>query len=191
VVLSGHSMGGAVGVLSAAERPGRVRALALFDPVLISLETRAKAPGGGSLDNPLAVGAERRRAVFPSRDMAFKSYHGRGAFRTWPDQAVLDYVADGFRDLPDGTVTLSCAPAWEASSFRAHGHDVWPAMRRIEAPVRILRAEVGSTCHLTTPEEFNPDNPNVTVETITGSTHFLPIERGDLVRETLLEMTRL
>jgi pimeloyl-ACP methyl ester carboxylesterase len=186
IVLSGHSMGGAVSIAAAAERPDRVRALALFDPVIVSPETRARAKAEGH-ENQLAAGADRRRAAFPDRQAAFKSYHGRGAFRTWPDQAIRDYLTDGFRDCSDGTVELSCAPAWEASSFRAHDHDLGPAMRMITAPVRILRAEAASTCHVETPAAFNPENADVTVETIAGSTHFLPIERPDLVRETLLE----
>ena len=192
VVLSGHSMGGAASVLAAAERPDRVRALALFDPVIISREARGRAASAdAAADNVLALGADRRRAIFPSREMAFKSYHGRGAFRTWPDEALRDYIADGFRDRPDGTVELTCAPEWEASGFRAHGHDLWAVMPKIVAPVRILRAEVGSTCHLETPAEFNPGNPDISVRTIPGTTHFLPIERPDLVRETLLETADL
>jgi pimeloyl-ACP methyl ester carboxylesterase len=186
LVLAGHSMGGAVSVLATAVQPERVRALALFDPVIISREARAAAADANH-DNSLAAGADRRRAEFPSREMVFKSYHGRGAFRTWPDQAVLDYITDGFRDRPDGSVELSCAPTWEASSFRAHGHDLWPAMRSIEVPVRILRAEIASTCHLETAADFNPGNPRIEVRTIPGSTHFLPIERADLTRQTLLE----
>jgi pimeloyl-ACP methyl ester carboxylesterase len=143
------------------------------------------------IDNPLALGADRRRAVFPSREAVFASYRGRGVFRGWPDAALIDYIADGFRDRPDGEVELSCAPAWEASGFRAHGHDPWAAMGQIQAPVRILRAGVGSTCHVQTPEAFNPDNPRVTVRTIAGATHFLPIERPDLVGEALMEAAGL
>ena len=190
VVLAGHSMGGTVSIFAAAERPDRVSALALFDPVIVSKEARAAA-ADGKFDNLLAAGADRRRAVYPDREVVFKSYQGRGAFRTWPDQALIDYLADGFRDRPDGEVELACSPQWEAAGFRAHGHDTWAAMRQVAAPVRILRAETASTCHLETPEAFNPDNHDVTVRTIPGTTHFLPIERPDLVRETLSQTARL
>ena len=190
VVLAGHSMGGTVSVFAAAQRPDRVKALTLFDPVIVSREARAAA-ADGKFDNLLASAADRRRAVFPDRQAVFKSYQGRGAFRTWPDQPLIDYIADGFRDRPDGAVELACAPEWEAAGFRAHGHDTWAAMRQVTAPVRILRAETASTCHLETPEAFNPDNPDITVRTIPGTTHFLPIERPDLVRETLADVAGL
>jgi pimeloyl-ACP methyl ester carboxylesterase len=187
VVLAGHSMGGAASVMATAERAERVRALALFDPVIISRESRAAAREAGA-DNLMAQGADRRRAVFPDRQSVFNSYRGRGAFRTWPDQALWDYITDGFRDRVDGSVELTCAPEWEASGFRAHGHDLWSMMSKIVAPVRILRAEIASTCHIEGAEAFSPHNGDVSVRTIPGTTHFLPIERPDLVRETLLEL---
>jgi pimeloyl-ACP methyl ester carboxylesterase len=191
VVLSGHSMGGAASMLAAAERPDRVKALALFDPVIMA-RTLAGELGRGErpavIDSPLAAGARRRRAHFPSRAAAVDSYRGRGAFKTWPEAALVDYVADGFRDRPDGSVELACAPEWEASNFSAHGHDPWPALARITMPVVVLRAEHGSTCQLTSRKPFPPENPDVRVETVPGTTHFLPIERPDLVRETLLQL---
>jgi pimeloyl-ACP methyl ester carboxylesterase len=188
VVLSGHSLGGTVSLLAAAERPARIKALALFDPVFVKPEVRAAALAGELIHNDLAAGAERRRTVFDSREAVFASYHGRGPFKSFPDAALRDYIADGFRDRPDGTVELSCTPAWEASGFRVHGHDSWAAMRRVLMPVTILRAERGSTCSVETPAQFNPDNPRVRVETIPGTSHFLPIERPDLVAQTLKEM---
>lgn len=191
VVLAGHSMGGAASVLAAAERPARVKALALFDPVLMSREMAADLASGARgpiTDNPLAQGARRRRANFPDRQAAIDSYRGRGAFKTWPEAALADYVEDGFRAAADGTVGLSCTPEWESSNFSAHGHDPWPAMATITAPVVILRAETGSTCQVTSPDAFPPDNRHVRIETVPGTTHFLPIERPDLVRRTLLEL---
>jgi pimeloyl-ACP methyl ester carboxylesterase len=189
VVLAGHSMGGTAALLAAARRPDRVRALALFDPVIVSRQIAADTARGAGPDfasGPLAQGARRRRSQFPSRQAAIDSYRGRGAFKTWPEAPLADYVQDGFRDLPDGSVTLACAPDWEASNFSAPAPDVWPAMGEIGAPVVVLRAADGSTCHLTDRDPFPASNTRVLIETIPGTTHFLPIERPDLVRETLL-----
>ena len=191
VVLAGHSMGGAVSILAAAERPHRVRGLALFDPVIAPREMVVAARGMTEpphADNPMAQGARRRRAVFPSRAAVIESYAGRGAFKTWPAQALADYVEDGFADRAEGDVALAAAPEWEASNFSAHLNDVWSALEGLRMPIRILRAEVGSTCNLTDPALFQAANPAFHLETIAGASHFLPLERPDLVAATLLQV---
>jgi pimeloyl-ACP methyl ester carboxylesterase len=184
-------MGGAVSSLTAAERPARVKALALFDPVVPRLELveAAKAgPRDPNFENPMAQGALRRRRIYASRAEVVAGYHGRGIFKTWPDGALADYIEDGFVDQPDGSVTLACAPEWEASNFGAAMNDVWAALGAVHAPVRILRAENGSTCSIESAERFTPANPDFTVQTVAGASHFLPIERPDLVAKTLLSL---
>ncbi len=89
LVLIGHSMGGTAALLAAAERPSRVRRLVLLDPVIQPPERRGEGHAG------LAEGALRRRSDFPSREAALAAYRGRGAFRTWPEAPLADYVATG------------------------------------------------------------------------------------------------
>ena len=115
----------------------------------------------------------------------------RAIFSTWPEQALRDYVEAGFRDLPGGEVELACAPEWEAAIFAAHGHDIWEAMAKIAAPVRIWRAEDGSTCAIAEASQFPRPARQVEVVTVPGATHFLPIERPDLVRDALLAVAAL
>jgi pimeloyl-ACP methyl ester carboxylesterase len=191
VILAGHSLGGCVSLLAAAEAPTRVRAIALFDPVILSQEANARAissAGFAISESPLVAKARSRRRRFASRQEAFAAYHGRAIFTTWPEAALRDYVEAGFRDLADGEVELACAPEWEAANFAAHAHDMWEAMSRIEAPVRIWRAEHGSTCSITQAAEFPRPASQVEVGTVPGATHFLPIERPELVREALLDI---
>lgn len=187
-VLAGHSMGGAISLLAAAAAPDRVRALALFDPVVMPPEMVARSRAGGATDSPLVQGALRRRSVFPSREAVIAAYTGRGAFKTWTADMLADYVADGFRETPTGEVELSCSPAWEASNFTSHGHDPWAAFAAVDIPIRILRAQDGSTCRIDGHEERLTASGKVRIETVPGTTHFLPMERPDLVREVLAEM---
>jgi len=187
VVLSGHSMGGTSSLLAAAAEPDRVRALALFDPVIFPVDMQ----GAGTAESPLVAGALRRRATFPSRQAAYEAYLGRGGFRTWSEAQLADYVAAGFRDMPDGQVTLACAPEWEASSFRTHNYDPWAAFRKSRCPIRVLRAAEASTFRVEGHEAELRANGRITVETVPGTTHFLPMERPDLVRRTLLECVAL
>ena len=183
VVLSGHSMGGTACALAQAEAPQRVRRVVLFDPVVMPSVGRIDPAQFG--DSPLVQGALRRRAVFPDRESAVAAYTGRGAFRTWTAQMLADYVADGFRDRADGEVELSCAPEWEASNFSTQGHDTWGAFERAQVPIRILRAAEGSTCREDPRLEALVAAGRILVETIAGTSHFLPMERPDLVQAEL------
>jgi pimeloyl-ACP methyl ester carboxylesterase len=189
VVLAGHSMGGTSSLLAAAAEPSRVKALALFDPVVMPADVRLTAEA--MHDNPLAAGAERRRATFPSRAAALAAYTGRGAFRSWSPEQLADYVEAGFRETETGEVTLTSAPAWEASNFRTHNYDVWAAFRECRCPIRILRAEVASTFRLEGAEAELAATGRIEIKTIPGTSHFLPMERPDLVRSTLLEAAAL
>jgi pimeloyl-ACP methyl ester carboxylesterase len=179
VVLAGHSMGGTTSLLAAAAEPARVRSLALFDPVLF--DGGAERPAS---ESPLVAGALRRRADFPSREAVLEAYAGRGAFRTWSAEQLADYVAGGFRDTADG-VTLACTPAWEALSFRLHNYDPFEAFRESRCPIRILKAEEASTARFEGREAEIETNPRISVTVVPGTTQFLPMERPDLVRETL------
>lgn len=187
-VVAGHSMGATSGLLAVASQPGRARALALFEPVILSrLHTLGvRLPGARARmyrHFPLVRGALGRRRRFPDRAEALAAYRGRGAFRTWPEASLADYVAGGFRDAGE-EVELACTPEWEAANFAAQGHDARAALRavaRAGVPVRILKGGHGSTCAVSRPRR------GVAVEIVEGAGHFLPLERPDLVREALLE----
>lgn len=184
-VLAGHSMGGTACVLAAAQRADAARRLVLFDPVVVSPERVAAMGPDGMRESPLAQGARRRRFQFPSREAAFEAYLGRGAFKSWPDETLRDYLIDGLVEDGSGGMILSCAPDWESSNFGAHFHDTIGDFPRVVAPIRILKAEIGSTCQLERHEESILAR-GVDLSVIPGTSHFLPMERPELVREALL-----
>jgi len=180
IVLAGHSMGATVSLLAAVDEPRRCRNLVLFDPVM-----PPPLPWTGSSEPGLIEITRRRRAIFPSRADAFESYRGRGAFKTWPEPMLADYVEAGFQDLPDGEVTLACAPNWEASGYAAQEHDSWDALARSSSPVHILKAETASTFRPNGSCEELGDRVHLT--TVAGTSHFLPMERADIVQTALTD----
>lgn len=182
VVLAGHSMGGAVSIFAAAAAPLRVRHMVLLDPVMPPASYRFEADQAPS---PLVAGALKRRAVFPSREAVVEVYRGRSAFKTWSPDMLADYVADGFVDLPDGEVTLACRPEWESSNFASHDQDVREALARTVCPTAIYRAEFDSTCRMDDDLRALAADGRVTIETVAGSGHFLPMERPAFCRDIL------
>lgn len=186
IVLSGHSIGGCVSLLAAAERPERVKRLVLFDPVVLPRGQSAELRAAG-FDSPIARAARVRRNAFASRADAYDAYRQRTVFRGLSDQVLFDYVTCGFRDRGDGQVELSCAPAWEASNFTAHHHDVWRDLERITTPMRIFRAEEGSTCALREPAELPGHTAPLEIVTVPHTTHLFPLEQPALVCELLLK----
>ena len=190
VALAGHSMGGTVSLLAAAETPARVRALALLDPVIRSPGATSPVSREAMLASPMIAGAMRRRRSFSSRATAVVGYHGRGAFRTWTDAMLADYAAAGFRDMPDGTVELACTPEWEVSNYLNQDHDSWGAFARSICPIHILRAELDSPGRIDGHTDELTASGRIRIDTIPGTTHFLPMERPELVREALREAVR-
>lgn len=182
-VLAGHSMGGTSALLASARVPHLVKGLCLFDPVLAPATFYLYAKLPWVFDNwrqhfPMAKNASKRRANFASREEAVKAYTGRGAFKSWPAQTIVDYCDDGFRELPEGGVTLACTPAFEAACFAGQRHNPLAALRRVTGPARLLRAEKRSTTVAILTKKLQ--RHGIGVETVPGTSHFLPMERPDI-----------
>ena len=193
VLLGGHSMGGATSLMVAAERPDLVRGLLLVDPVMVPRSARLmmwlyKLSGrkGGPLS--LADGAERRRATFTDKATMTAAYVGRGAFRTWPEEMIADYVEGGARPRAEGGIELACAPAWEAANFRAQGHDIWTALNKLNVPLTLLHAGQGSTCRAPAPQLLGQRDPKATLLRLGQASHFLPMEFPEIVRREALAL---
>ena len=186
VVLAGHSMGATAAILAGAERPEKVSQIVAFDPVIwkrwvvaaLHLPFLDRLPAR----IPLARGARRRRARFDGREQALAAYRNRGAFKGWSDIMLVDYLSAGLTEDGEGFV-LSCRPEWEASNYGAQAHDPWKALKASGRPIRILKAERGSTCAV----EPSPRLPNVSVEVVPEGTHFFPMLRPDIARDALFD----
>jgi pimeloyl-ACP methyl ester carboxylesterase len=131
----GHSMGGAALLGAAERRPGAFRSLWLFEPIAPPPGYFASSP----IDNPLAVGAEKRRPSFESVDAAVANYGSKPPMSSFHPDALRGYVEVGTEDAGDGTVRLTCRPAWEAATFRMSGTSPgWDAAAVVDIPVAVV-----------------------------------------------------
>lgn len=190
LVLAGHSMGGTLAILAAAQAPERVRCVMMLDPVILDRAASAtmRVPGAWRMArrHPWARAALKRRRRFDSLEAAVDAYRGRGAFRDWPDAVLKDYVAGGFHPAQGGGVDLACTPEWESSNYSAQANDAWGALKRFEGPIRILKAEQGSTCSVGPADAARLGD--LSVEIAPGGTHFFPMIQPDLARAFLAKV---
>ena len=188
VWLAGHSIGATTSIMAAARRPDKVLGLILAEPVIMD-------PGQGlklwlakllrqSHRLSLAAGAARRRRVFDSHAAALDNYRGRGGFKTWPDAWLEAYIQHAF--LPqDDQVRLACAPEWESTTFAHTEHNPWPAVRRLRCPMVVLAAERASTFSPRARRRLHALLPSAELNVLAGTTHFLPMERPEVVRDAV------
>jgi pimeloyl-ACP methyl ester carboxylesterase len=187
-VLAGHSLGGLVALTATAARPATAASLVLVEPVLQPMRFIHRFQPINRIPDriallPIALGAARRRARFASKAAALNAYRRRGAFATWQEAFLADYVEDGFVAADEG-VRLSCTPQWEAASFAALRHDGAALVGRVRRPTLIIRAERETTVR-EDERRLRRLNPDLKIEQVAGTTHFLPMERPELVRDRL------
>ena len=190
VTIAGHSMGATTALLAAGARPELVRGLALLDPVLMppAQYAVAVAPGMPLLWRhtfPIARGAARRRSHYGSKEEAVAALTGRGIFKSFPESVLRDYVEDGFQDAADGTVRLSCTPAYEAATFAAQRIDPWRALLKARDPFVVLRAGHGSTTPAACADRIRDMRPKARLAVVEGASHALPMERPDRARAAI------
>jgi len=180
----GHSCGGASLLLAEERRPGTFRGLYLFEPVVVP-----DGPVPFPLEeNPLSLGARRRRETFPSTEDAFLNFSSKPPFGDLDADVLRRYVEDGFETVPaehggDGrAVRLRCRRDDEAETY-VHGFASGAFGRLGEVHCPAVFAYGGRT------DAFGPaimeaDADRValgSVECFPELSHFGPLERPDEV----------
>lgn len=190
VTLAGHSMGGIISLLTAGHRTDLVCGLALIDPVILPSAAYALwqvplAPLVQRHTMGMAKGAAKRRSTFPDRETAVEALTGRGIFRTFPRDVIIDYVADGLIEDGKGGFKLACRPEYEAATYCAQRNDPWGALRRVTDPMVLLRAERGSTVAEAAMHRIAAMKPDARLATVEGASHMIPMERPGRVRAAI------
>ncbi len=188
VVLVGHSSGATTALAAAAVRPGRVRGVVAVEPVLYDV------PDGDGDSYPgsrfMAAQALRRRARFESAEQARERLAARPPYAGFAAESLEAFVDGGLERLPSGEVALRCAPAVEAACYDgAAALDLWPSLRRIVCPVRLV---AGSRGFMPPPliERIQKLLPGTRVETLEGGTHFVALEQPGRVGDALARFLR-
>lgn len=147
-IVSGHSWGGSIAVTAAAQRPGDVSALVLFDSGHLDYQDQPGARADATIAELLA---ELEADPVPdtwAELVATLSEHGLD--RDW----TLAAWREGFTIEPDGRIQrLATDGALAAAShglMRARASDGWPAIAAADIPTLVLLA--------TEPPEYREQN---------------------------------
>ena len=190
--LAGHSIGATTSLAAAMRRPDKVKGLILVEPVILDPREgwmlRLARLLGLAHRFKLAAGASRRRARFASRQLAYENYRAKSAFRNWPDTWLAAYTSYGLIDCDGGEVELACTPAWEALTFIHTEHNAWRWLRELHCPIHVIAGERGSTFPVAMHDRLQKRFGQSQIQLIEKTSHFLPMERPDLVIEQCLKV---
>lgn len=145
VVGIGHSLGGVVTLLAAAQYPTLFSRLILIDPVIYSTEVLAfqammKATGLWQ-KRAFIRRVQARQAHWPDREAAMASLRRKGLYRDWCDDALTAFVSHGMKQQPDNSLRLACDPHTEAAIFASRPRRLWSSVNQLRCPVDILVAD--------------------------------------------------
>ena len=144
VVGIGHSLGGVVTLLAAAQYPTLFSRLILIDPVIYSTEVLAfqaimKATGLWQ-KRPFIRRVRDRQQRWPDKNTALASLRRKALYRDWHDEALNAFVSYAMTHHENGELSLACHPQTEAAIFASRPRRLWPAVKQVCCPVDILIA---------------------------------------------------
>lgn len=182
----GHSMGGAALLLAEIRRPGTFAGLWVYEPITFPAEIRAFMAEN---ENPLSIGARRRRPGFPSVDEAFTIYASKPPMGAFTPDALAGYVEGAFATAPDGSVTLRCRPEDEATVYgTAAGCSAFEHLGDVACPTVVARGRreaVGPAAIADAVADALPRGRLVAFEDLS---HFGPMEAPDAIAASITDL---
>jgi pimeloyl-ACP methyl ester carboxylesterase len=172
----GHSLGGYLNFLAAAQRPELFRAIVLLDAPIIGA-FRGSMLGAtkrlGIVDRVTPAGATRdRRSTWSSREEAKAHFRGRALFRHFAEECVEDYVNNGLVER-DGALRLSIDPDIEYRIYRTIPHDMMRHLPKLCLPAVFIG---GAESDVVRRVRLAGMKPKFTMRKVPGG-HLFPFER--------------
>ncbi|MCY4435116.1 MAG: alpha/beta hydrolase [bacterium] len=167
---AGHSLGGASVLKAELARPGSFDRVWVYEPVTIPAIALPR-------DGVKTLGdiARMRKEFFDSRQAAYDRYASRPPFNLLDPEVLWAYLDHGFRELPDGTVTMKCPREVEATIFENPDRSAFDRLGEIAAVATVATSTDTDPPAMVAP--YIADAlPNATLETFDDLTHFGPFQ---------------
>ena len=196
VIGVGHSMGGHLLLQAASVHLKKFQSLLLFEPAVFSPASYVSSQQVKLFDSPSEHPFARRRAIWDSPEAWFDKIRDRTPFDLWTEEALRDHCQHGLESTNDGQYQLRCPPIVEAeASLACADTNVHSLLPSIELPVKVYRAKTASgfrhpmdNIHSITWSQLAEHLPQGTDVYLPELSHFIPMERPDLVASELTEL---
>ncbi len=184
----GHSMGGAIAVLAAAEHPGLFRSLALFEPIIFVAERLTPMDPEA---NPLVSQARRRKASFSSVEECRQRLGAKPPYSCWSAEAFEIYLESALLPDPEsgeGGVVLACPPEVEATNYICGAlHDGYDKLASLRQPVLLMQGSRSPKGGPLDAQGLLSQLTDGTYREVPNATHFAPFEAPQAFAEQLCE----
>jgi len=179
VPIVGHSSGAAGAIRLAAGRPEYVAAAVLIEPTVFP---PMPVEGSDERKEQLASGAAKRRMVWDSREELMTAYRQRRTFVGWREDVLRLFAEHGTFRRADGRIELKCPGEIEAELYRnSLSPDTWDLLPRVHCPTLVIRGEKTEPMLALVAEGVARRIPGARLATIAGGSHFVPMERPDVI----------
>jgi pimeloyl-ACP methyl ester carboxylesterase len=169
----GHSLGGAVVLLTEIASPGRFAGIYCYEPAI-----HPAGPDDVGMAAFLSR-TEHRRRQFPSRQDAAAHFAGRPPYSGLSPDSLAAYLDHGLRDDPLGGVSLKCDPACEAAVYARSGENGDRILARLGEVTCPVVLGVGAETDERRQEwiaDITARTPNARVVEVSALGHLGPLE---------------
>lgn len=191
----GHSLGGINSLRAVIRAPERFKSLILIDPVLFTPKVILARRMIWSLNlvyrfHPYIKTTSYRRREFSDLNSVFEGFRRKSVFRYMDDASLQAYVDGITTPKPGGGYKLAFSPEWEMRIYATgiwRDMDLWRNLSRINIPILVIRGSESDTFLPSSAKLLKKRLPEASVITLDKSTHLVPLERPDLVCNTIIQ----
>ena len=189
----GHSLGGIAILRAALREPERFSSVILLDPVLfppyfIGMWKIIRALKLEYKLHPLVAASQRRRRVFKDRKIILRSYRSKPVFQYFSDEALEAYVNGITCPVGDGSYQLCYSADWETQIYItgvSPDMELWRGLPNLQAPLLIIRGAETDTFRESAARLVQKKLPSAQVVSIPKSTHLVPLEQPEAVKNEI------
>ena len=196
IVGVGHSMGGHSLLQAAGQLPNRFASLLLLEPVVFEPLVYERAKTLRLFDSPEEHPIARRRNQWASPEEWMQIVSEKMPFKLWDPDVRWDHCQHGLMRTDSGDYELRCPPLVEAeAAMNRADTDIHPFLPNITVPATVIRGKIAQGLRHPMDNIHSCTWPNLAHSLLHGQdhhfpelTHFIPMQRPDLVAQELQKL---